>query len=45
MGLIHWVFTYAGAYAWAPLGSKGLRERFSLLGTYADAYAGYCHQL
>ena len=34
MGLIHWVCTYAGAYAWAPLSSKCLRERFSLLGAY-----------
>ena len=31
MGLIHWVCTYAGAYAWAPLSSNCLRERFSLL--------------
>ena len=35
VGLIHWVCTYAGAYAWAPLSSKCLRERFSLLGAYA----------
>ena len=35
VGLIHWVCTYAGAYAWAPLPSKCLRERFSLLGAYA----------
>ena len=35
VGLIHWVCTYAGASAWAPLSSKCLRERFSLLGAYA----------